>query len=169
MRHPQTLSASAPFARLPRPLRAALIELLGEEAQSVELIERSWRVRWHPRALATTRRNRIYLRGSSKAQVNIWCWPCGSGEVYGYRTDAKMPAEVRAGVTPKEKADKPLLGQWNRFVITMKGDRLTVDLNGKRVLDGARLPDVPKRGPIGLQHHGDPIRFANLYIRELDQ
>ncbi|MGK3925312.1 hypothetical protein ABI066_16435, partial [Enterococcus faecium] len=29
----------------------------------------------------------IYLRGSSKSQVNIWCWPIGSGEVYGYRTD----------------------------------------------------------------------------------
>src|SRR5262245_37901041 len=25
----------------------------------------------------------IYLRGSSKSQVNIWCWPVGSGEVYG--------------------------------------------------------------------------------------
>jgi hypothetical protein len=64
VRHPQTLADSTPFARLPRPLRAALIELLGEDAQSVDLIERSWRVRWHPRALATTRRNRIYLRGS---------------------------------------------------------------------------------------------------------
>src|SRR5262245_18939901 len=31
----------------------------------------------------------IYWRGSSKAQVNIWCWPIGSGEVYGYRTDAQ--------------------------------------------------------------------------------
>jgi hypothetical protein len=52
------------FTRLPRALQAALVELLGEEASAVELIERSWRVRWHPRALATTRRNRIYLRGS---------------------------------------------------------------------------------------------------------
>ena len=52
------------FTRLPRALRTALVELLGEDATGVELIERSWRVRWHPRALATTRRNRIYLRGS---------------------------------------------------------------------------------------------------------
>ena len=43
----------------------------------------------------------VYLRGSSKAQINIWGWPIGSGEVYGYRMDAKMPPEVRAGVTPK--------------------------------------------------------------------
>ena len=39
----------------------------------------------------------IYLRGSSKSQVNIWGWPTGSGEVYGYRMDATMPADVRAG------------------------------------------------------------------------
>ncbi|MEO0444802.1 MAG: DUF1080 domain-containing protein, partial [Verrucomicrobiota bacterium] len=24
----------------------------------------------------------LYLRGTGKAQVNIWCWPIGSGEVY---------------------------------------------------------------------------------------
>jgi Domain of Unknown Function (DUF1080) len=108
----------------------------------------------------------IYLRGSSKSQVNIWCWPVGSGEVYGYRTDKSMSPEVRAGVTPKERADKPL-GQWNRFVITMKGDRLTVDLNGKRVIDNAQLPGVPPRGPIALQHHGDAVQFTNLFIREL--
>lgn len=108
----------------------------------------------------------VYLRGSSKSQINIWCWPIGSGEVYGYRTDPKMSPEVRAGVTPKERADKPL-GQWNRFIITMKGDRLTVVLNGKKVLDNAQLPGVAPRGPIALQHHGDPLEFANVFIREL--
>ncbi len=109
----------------------------------------------------------IYLRGSSKSQVNIWCRPCGSGEVYGYRTDATQPAEVRAGVTPKLVADAKI-GEWNRFVITMKGDRLTVDLNGKRVLENAQLPGVAKRGRIALQNHGDPIQFANIYIKELE-
>jgi hypothetical protein len=109
----------------------------------------------------------IYLRGSSKSQVNMWCWPVGSGEVWGYRTDKKMPPAVRAGVTPKVAADKPI-GQWNRFLITMKGDRLTVDLNGKRVIDNALLPDVPSRGRIALQHHGDPVQFANLFVKELE-
>ena len=108
----------------------------------------------------------IYLRGNSKSQVNIWCWPIGSGEVYGYREDLSLPAEIREGVTPKMKADKPP-GQWNRFVITMKGDRLTVVLNDKTVINDARLPGVPPRGRIALQHHNDPIQFANLYIKEL--
>jgi hypothetical protein len=109
----------------------------------------------------------IYLRGSAKNQVNMWCWPVGSGEVWGYRLDKNMPPEVRAGVTPKVRADKPP-GQWNRFAITMKGDRLTVDLNGTRVIDNARLPGVAPRGPIALQNHGDPVQFANLFIKELE-
>jgi AcrR family transcriptional regulator len=80
---------------------------------------------------------------------------------------ARLAAEVRAAVTPKLRADnKP--GAWNRFVITLRGDRLSVALNGKTVIENAQLPGVRERGPIGLQHHGDPIEFANLYIKELN-
>jgi len=108
----------------------------------------------------------IYLRGTSKAQVNMWCWPVGSGEVYGYRNDPKQPPEVRAGVTPKVAADKKP-GAWNRFIITMKKDRLTVVLNGQTVLENAQLPGVPEKGRIALQHHGDAMQFANIWIKEL--
>lgn len=108
----------------------------------------------------------IYLRGSRKAEVNIWCWPIGSGELYNYREDKTLSPEIRQGATPKKRADKPP-GQWNRFVITMKGDRLTVVLNEETVIDNAQLSGIPAHGPIGLQHHGDPIQFANLYIKEL--
>ena len=87
----------------------------------------------------------VFLRGSSKSQVNIWCWPTGSGEVYGYRMDEKMPTAVRAGVTPKANADKDV-GQWNAFEITMKGDRLTVVLNGVTVLENAAAAGRPREG-----------------------
>jgi len=108
----------------------------------------------------------IYLRGNSKSQVNLWNWPVGSGEVYGYRKDAKMSAEVRAGVTPKANADRPP-GEWNRMMITLKGERLTVSLNGRVVIDNAELPGIPAEGPLALQHHGSAIDFANLWIKEL--
>lgn len=119
----------------------------------------------------------VFVRGSSRSQINIWCWPIGSGEVYGYRMDKKMPAKVRAGVTPKVKADKPV-GEWNTFIITMQGDRLTVVLNGKTVIEKAELPGVPEKGRIALQHHGgfkngkyspasSLVQFRNISIKEL--
>jgi hypothetical protein len=119
----------------------------------------------------------VYVRGSSKAQINIWCWPVGSGEVYGYRTDDKMPPAVRAGVTPTGHADRDI-GAWNSFEITMRGDRLTVVLNGEKVISEAQLPGVPARGPILLQHHGGKkggvwvsppslVQFRNISIREM--
>ncbi|BCX48130.1 glycosylhydrolase [Haloferula helveola] len=108
----------------------------------------------------------VYLRGSSKSQVNLWNWPVGSGEVYGYRTDGKQPAEVRAGVTPTAKADKPV-GEWNRMMITVKGEKLTVVLNGQTVIEDALLPGMKPEGPIALQHHGSQIDFANIWIKEL--
>jgi len=108
----------------------------------------------------------IYLRGTSKCQINIWNWPVGSGEIWGYRTDKNMSEEVRRTATPAFCADhRP--GEWNRFIITMIDDKITVELNGKMVINEAHLPGLPSKGAIALQHHGDPIEFANIYIKEL--
>ncbi|MEX1212737.1 MAG: DUF1080 domain-containing protein [Balneolaceae bacterium] len=119
----------------------------------------------------------VFVRGSSKAQINIWNWPIGSGEVYGYRTDGSMPADVRAGVTPSIHADNDL-GEWNQFEITMRGDRLTVVLNDMTVIENAELPGIAEEGPIALQHHGGKqngewnsppsiVQFRNIEILEL--
>lgn len=119
----------------------------------------------------------ILLRGEGKSQVNIWCWPIGSGEVYGYRMDTSMPAEVRRAATPLTNADNNI-GEWNTFKITLKDNILNVELNGKDVIKNAELPGVPEEGPIGLQHHGGKVngewvsppslvQFRNIYIREL--
>ena len=108
----------------------------------------------------------LYLRGSSKAQVNIWVRPIGSGDVRGYRVDKTLPMDIRTACTPKKVADaKP--GQWNRFFITMKGDRCTVVLNGETIIDNAQLPGIAAEGPIALQYHHDAIEFANVFIKEL--
>jgi hypothetical protein len=109
--------------------------------------------------------------------VNIWCWPVGSGEFYGYRMDPKMPPEVHAAVTPKMNADRNI-GEWNTFEITMRGSRLTVVLNGQTVINNAELPGIPASGPIALQHHGSKkgdvwggppslVQFRNISIAEL--
>ncbi len=111
----------------------------------------------------------IYLRGDSKNQVNIGYRYIGSGEIYGYRVDKNLPPEIRAGVTPVKKADRPP-GEWNRFVITLIGDRITVVLNHETVISNAQLPGIPQEGAIALQDdHADNnlFQFANIYIREL--
>ena len=123
----------------------------------------------------------IFLRGTGRAQLNIWCWPIGSGEMWSVRNNKSLPPEVRAGAVPKVCADNPV-GKWNAFDITLKKDRVTAVLNGKTVLDNAQIPGIPKTGPIGLQHHGGKnkktgkfspasslIQFRNIYIKRLDK
>ncbi len=104
----------------------------------------------------------IYLRGNP--QVQIWDNPVGSGGLYNNQKHPSKPLVV---------ADKPV-GQWNRFHILMKGDRVTVFLNGKKVVDDTPLENywqrgqpLPAKGPIELQHHGDKLWFKNIYIKEL--
>jgi hypothetical protein len=104
----------------------------------------------------------IYLRGTP--QVQIWDNPEGSGGLYNNEKHPRKPLAV---------ADKPV-GEWNRFHIIMKGDRVTVYLNGKKVVDDtplenywARGKPLPAKGPIELQHHGDKLWFKNIYVKEL--
>lgn len=133
------------------PLKqAALIQPDGSESGSAETEEFN---------------NGILLRGNAKSLVDLWNRPIGSGGISAYRMDPAMPAEVKASVTPKIHADSPA-GEWNRAMIVMKGDRLSVSLNGRVVIENAQLPGIPAKGPIGLKHQGSAIDFANLWVRE---
>jgi len=99
----------------------------------------------------------IYLRGVP--QVQIWDNKEGSGGLWNNRKHPRKPLVV---------ADKPL-GKWNTFKIRMKGQNVTVHLNGKLVVDNVPLEPLGgrKKGPILLQHHGHPLWFRNIFIREL--
>src|SRR5690349_21631909 len=50
----------------PKDVRAALEGLFGQPVGHVKVVQYSIYVRFHMRAIATTRTNRIYLRGSGK-------------------------------------------------------------------------------------------------------
>ncbi|MEE2639605.1 MAG: family 16 glycoside hydrolase [Planctomycetota bacterium] len=114
----------------------------------------------------------IYLRGTP--QIQIWDTEYqpyfrmgadkGSGAMWNNKKHERFPAI---------KADKPA-GQWNRFFIRMVGDRVTVKLNGKLVVDHVVMENFWERdkpvypsGPIELQNHGNKLWFKNIYIREL--
>ena len=119
----------------------------------------------------------IMLRGSGN-QVNLWCWPVGSGELWSVRRNKNLSPELRAAATPKVHADKPI-GRWNAMHITLKADRITVVLNDQLVIDDAQIPRLPEKGPFALQHHGglnkrtgdySPasalVQFREIYVRE---
>ncbi|MCX6897869.1 MAG: DUF1080 domain-containing protein [Verrucomicrobia bacterium] len=108
----------------------------------------------------------IFLRGDGRYQVNIWSQPMGSGDINELHKDEKLPADLRRQMLPKVKADAPF-GKWNRFFITLKGDRVTVVLNDQTVIENCPLPGIASDGPIALQYHGDDLEFTNIFIREL--
>lgn len=104
----------------------------------------------------------IYLRGSP--QVQIWEHPKGSGGFFNNQKNPKDPLTV---------ADKPV-GQWNRFYIKMVGEKVTVKLNDKLVVDNVTMENYWERskpiyptGQIELQSHSTPLWFKNIYLREL--
>jgi len=107
----------------------------------------------------------IYLRGTP--QVQIWdpnYWKIGSGGLYNNEKNPKNPTEI---------ADNPI-GQWNTFYIKMVGDKVSVTLNGKLVVDNVTMENYWERdkplyptGQIELQNHGNTLWFKNIYIREI--
>ncbi|MBY0232202.1 MAG: DUF1080 domain-containing protein, partial [Gemmataceae bacterium] len=117
----------------------------------------------------------IYLRGSP--QVQIWDttkeggkWDRGADKGSGGLFNN---AKGAPGQLPLVHADKPF-GEWNSFRIVQVGERTTVWLNGKLVVDHARMENywdrrkaLPRTGPIQLQTHGGEIRFRNLNVREI--
>ncbi len=119
----------------------------------------------------------ILPRGHGKAQHNIWNWPYGSGEVYGYRMDRNQPPEVRRAALPLVHADHAI-GEWNTSKIVVRGPFMTIWINGQLVIDRIHLNEIPDCGPIGLQHHGHKndagewvsppslVQFRNIYVKE---
>jgi 3-keto-disaccharide hydrolase len=117
----------------------------------------------------------IYLRATP--QVQIWDytkeggkWSLGADKGSGGLWNNAPGAP---GKDPLVLADKPF-GEWNAFRILMVGERVTVYLNDKLVVDLARLENfwdnkqpLPKKGPIQLQTHGGEIRWRNLFVREI--
>jgi hypothetical protein len=104
----------------------------------------------------------IYLRGSP--QVQIWDTPIGSGGLYNNQKNPSNPT-VKADNAP---------GQWNRFRIMMVGDKVTVILNEKVIVNSVTMENYWERDKpiypieqIELQHHGSKLEFKNIYIREI--
>lgn len=86
-----------------------------------------------------------------------------------------------------ESSATPRPGEWRTMIITLDGDRITVDLDGRRVSEfdpkssaipprknwpePKREPKRPVAGYIGLQNHdpGDIVWFKEVSVRPLPQ
>jgi hypothetical protein len=118
----------------------------------------------------------VYLRGNPQVQIWDFTEPTyarngankGSGGLWNNTRGAP-------GKDPLVLADKPI-GEWNSLRIIQVGERTTVYLNDKPVVDHARwenywdkdrkLP-VVARGPIQLQTHDHEIHWRNIAVREI--
>lgn len=67
------------------------------------------------------------------------------------------------------KGDLVLKGRnWNRFEGELRGDKLTLSLNGRKMLNGKKIENLPVNGPIRIVPTG-PISMANVFVRSLDK
>ena len=91
-----------------------------------------------------------------------------SGETKPCAVQLRGSAAAAVTITPSLYKDVLVLKgrNWNRFEGVLRGDRLSLSLNGKPVYTGKKLNDVPSKGPLKIVATG-PIDFANVYIRDL--
>ena len=114
----------------------------------------------------------LYLRGTP--QVQIWDTEYENYFRHGAENgSASLWNNQRNPRFPLVKADKPV-GEWNTFFIRMVGERVTIKLNDRLVVDNTVLENfweralpVYPRGQIELQNHGNTLYFRNLCIREI--
>ena len=111
-------------------------------------------------------------------QIQVWdpeqADPAGLGKALGSGGLWNNP-KGSPGRDPIAKADLPA-GQWNKFRILNVGERISISLNDKLVVDHARLQNFwdkkspsPKAAPFLLQTHGPEleIRWKNIFVREI--
>jgi hypothetical protein len=89
---------------------------------------------------------------------------------FGVLYDERGPRGIIERYDPEKAKALARTGDWNDFEITVKGDHLTVKLNGVTILD-REDPLFPETGRIALQVHAGPpmeVRFKDLTIQTLE-
>ena len=112
----------------------------------------------------------IYLRGSPQVQI----WDTSMTDIGAYVGSGGLFNNQKFERIPLKVADNPT-GDWNTFLIRMIGDKVTVYLNGEKVVDYITMENYWRRslpifesGPIELQAHTTDVEFRDIYIREID-
>jgi len=105
----------------------------------------------------------IYLRGIYEIQVS---------DSYGRDLDSHNMGAIYSRITPSVSAEKPG-GRWQTMNITLVDRHVTVELNGKVIIDnepilgctgGALWSDEFRPGPIYLQGDHSAINYRNIVL-----
>ena len=112
----------------------------------------------------------VYLRGAPQVQIwdirrtNVGA-QVGSGGLYNNKQNLSTPTSV----------EDNKLGEWNTFRIIMKGEKVTVWLNGIKVVDDVVLENYWDRSQpifpseqIEMQAHGSRCYFRNIYVKSIE-
>ena len=99
-----------------------------------------------------------------------WVWPVKKGRSKVKVDDlAKYEKESQAFFAKPKIRNALKRNDWNRYKITCRGNKITIELNGIKVTDIE--DDTDAKGFIGIQHHGEKgqtYRFRNIYLKRLD-
>ncbi len=108
----------------------------------------------------------VYLRGRYEIQVL---------DGYGRPLDVHSQGALYGFIVPAVNADKPA-GEWQTFEITLVANRVTVKLNGTKIIDNGEVPGITggaldahekAPGPIMLQGDHGRVQFRKVRLTPL--
>jgi hypothetical protein len=90
--------------------------------------------------------------------------------------DTQLTGSIYDVVPPSKDVLKPV-GEWNKITIIAKGRKVTIELNGTKIVDAdldehkdkfEKHPGLKaEKGHLGLQSHDGRVEFRNLYVKPL--
>ncbi|MBN1352218.1 DUF1080 domain-containing protein [candidate division KSB1 bacterium] len=100
---------------------------------------------------------------------------------YGQEAGLHTAGSIYDVIAPSKEMSKPA-GEWNQVTITCNGSLVDVAMNGEKIItsDFSKLTDpigkfstpyaeLPLKGYIGFQDHGNPVYYRNIRIKELPE
>ena len=96
---------------------------------------------------------------------------------HGFVVDVRLKSKSPVRIEPRgfktaaitlDPNDEKLQSGWNRVEGTVRGNRLTVTLNGKAIVSEKLIDGLPKSGPLTLNPQG-ATDFANIFVRKLER
>lgn len=105
----------------------------------------------------------IYMRCADASQITDRS--CYEANVFDQRPDPSFGTGAIVHIAAVDEPRPTAGDKWNVFVITLDGDHLVVELNGKRTVDVR--DDLLASGPIALQWGRGALRFRKVAIKEL--